>query len=154
MDDVKCGYSAKTADPSTTLRSGRDDKGRVVTFRKSGDMDGRDKPGDGRNITVTVRCQVIPPSGASRSVCHWLFMALVFLRRFTTRISFQPLVFRRFCSTSCPLISPKNPPLLKDPNRMLGPRMGRQRSCTSMSSFDESGKLQRLAIECRGGATA
>jgi signal transduction histidine kinase len=34
-------YSATTADPSTALRSGRDDKGRAVTSRKSGDLDGR-----------------------------------------------------------------------------------------------------------------
>jgi hypothetical protein len=30
MDGVKSRYSAKTADPSTALRSGRDDKGRGV----------------------------------------------------------------------------------------------------------------------------
>jgi hypothetical protein len=43
MDGVKSGYSAKTADPSTTLlrSSGRDNKGRAITFRKDGDSDGR-----------------------------------------------------------------------------------------------------------------
>jgi hypothetical protein len=41
MGGVRSGYSAKTADPSTSLRYGRDDKGREVTFRKSGDLDGR-----------------------------------------------------------------------------------------------------------------
>jgi hypothetical protein len=43
MDGVKSGYSAKTADPSTTLlrSSGRDDKERAVAFRKDGDLDGR-----------------------------------------------------------------------------------------------------------------
>jgi hypothetical protein len=30
-----------TADPSTALRSGRDDKGRAVTFRKVSDLDGQ-----------------------------------------------------------------------------------------------------------------
>src|SRR5277367_6275789 len=30
-----------TADPSTPLRSGRDDKGRAVTFRNGGYLDGR-----------------------------------------------------------------------------------------------------------------
>jgi hypothetical protein len=37
MDGVKSRYSAKTAGPSTALRSGRDDKGRVVTSREIGD---------------------------------------------------------------------------------------------------------------------
>ena len=41
MDGVKSGYSAATADPSTALRFGRDDKGKAVTFRKGGDLDGR-----------------------------------------------------------------------------------------------------------------
>ena len=41
MDGVRIGYSAATADPSTALRSGRDDKGRAATFRKDGDSDGR-----------------------------------------------------------------------------------------------------------------
>jgi len=41
MDKTESGYSAATADPSTTLRSGRDDKERVVCFRKSGDSDGQ-----------------------------------------------------------------------------------------------------------------
>jgi hypothetical protein len=42
MDGVQSSYSAKTADPSTTLlrSSGRDDKGRAVTLRKYGDLDG------------------------------------------------------------------------------------------------------------------
>jgi hypothetical protein len=40
MNRVKSGYSAKTADPSTALRSGRDDKGSAVTFRKVSDLDG------------------------------------------------------------------------------------------------------------------
>jgi hypothetical protein len=42
MDGVQSSYSAKTADPSTTLlrSSGRDDKGREVTLRKYGDLDG------------------------------------------------------------------------------------------------------------------
>jgi hypothetical protein len=43
MDGVKTSYVAKTADPSTSLRSGRDDKGRAVTFRKGGDLDGRSR---------------------------------------------------------------------------------------------------------------
>ncbi len=41
MDRVRDGYSAETADPSTALRSGRDDKARAVTFRKDGDLDGQ-----------------------------------------------------------------------------------------------------------------
>jgi hypothetical protein len=43
MDGVKSGYSATTADPSTALlrSSGRDDKGRAVTFRKVSDLDGQ-----------------------------------------------------------------------------------------------------------------
>ena len=47
MDRVKSGYSATTADPSTTLlrSSGRDDKGRAVTFWKSNDLDGRSSSG-------------------------------------------------------------------------------------------------------------
>jgi hypothetical protein len=32
MDGVRSGYSAKTADPSTSLRFGRDDKGRAGQF--------------------------------------------------------------------------------------------------------------------------
>jgi len=31
----------RTADPSTSLRFGRDDKGRAVTFRKARDLDGQ-----------------------------------------------------------------------------------------------------------------
>ena len=34
MDGVRSGYAARTADPSTTLRFGRDDKGRVITHLK------------------------------------------------------------------------------------------------------------------------
>jgi hypothetical protein len=34
-------YSANNAGPSTTLRFGRDDKGRVVTFQKGRGLDGR-----------------------------------------------------------------------------------------------------------------
>ncbi len=41
MDGVRSGYSAKTADPSTALRSGRDDKGGAVTFRRNCDSDGQ-----------------------------------------------------------------------------------------------------------------
>ena len=41
MDRIRSGYSAATADPSTALRSGRDDKGRAVTLRKFSDLDGR-----------------------------------------------------------------------------------------------------------------
>ena len=41
MDRVTNRYFAKTADPSTALRFGRDDKGRVVTFRKASDWDGQ-----------------------------------------------------------------------------------------------------------------
>ena len=41
MDGVRSRHFAKTADPSTSLRYGRDDKGRAVTFRKGGDPDGR-----------------------------------------------------------------------------------------------------------------
>jgi hypothetical protein len=41
MDRVRSGYSATTADPSTALRSGRDDKGRAVTFLKNRDWDGQ-----------------------------------------------------------------------------------------------------------------
>jgi hypothetical protein len=37
---MRSGYSAKTADPSTSLRFGRDDKG---TFRRCGDLDGRNE---------------------------------------------------------------------------------------------------------------
>jgi hypothetical protein len=41
MDGVKSGYSATTADPSTALRSGRDDKGRGLLFgRVATRMDG------------------------------------------------------------------------------------------------------------------
>ena len=40
MDGVETGYSVKTADPSTALRFGRDDKGRAVTLRKDSDSDG------------------------------------------------------------------------------------------------------------------
>jgi putative endonuclease len=39
--DLSEAWPAATADPSTALRSGRDDKGRVVTLRKDGDSDGR-----------------------------------------------------------------------------------------------------------------
>ena len=35
------GLGVRTADPSTALRSGRDDKGRGVTFRKVSDLDGQ-----------------------------------------------------------------------------------------------------------------
>ena len=41
MDGVRSGYPAKTADPSTALRSGRDDKGGAVTFRRNCDSDGQ-----------------------------------------------------------------------------------------------------------------
>jgi hypothetical protein len=41
MDRVGSDYSAKTADPSTALRSGRDDKGRGFSFRKGGESDGQ-----------------------------------------------------------------------------------------------------------------
>jgi hypothetical protein len=41
LDRAECGYSATTADPSTALRSGRDDKGRVACFRKDGELDGQ-----------------------------------------------------------------------------------------------------------------
>ena len=41
MDGVGSGYSAPTADPSTSLRYGRDDKGRGITFRKDGASDGQ-----------------------------------------------------------------------------------------------------------------
>ena len=41
MDRVTNRYFANTADPSTALRSGRDDKGRVVTYRKASDWDGQ-----------------------------------------------------------------------------------------------------------------
>ena len=34
MDRVTNGYFARTADPSTSLRFGRDDKGRAVCFKK------------------------------------------------------------------------------------------------------------------------
>jgi hypothetical protein len=40
MDGVEIGCSAKTADPSTALLSGRDDKGKAVTCRKDGELDG------------------------------------------------------------------------------------------------------------------
>src|ERR1700678_3795628 len=43
MDRAECRYSAATADPSTTLRSGRNDKGRTVSFRKDGDLDGQSR---------------------------------------------------------------------------------------------------------------
>ena len=39
--DLSEAWHAATADPSTALRSGRDDKGRTVTFRKDGDSDGQ-----------------------------------------------------------------------------------------------------------------
>jgi hypothetical protein len=41
MDRVTNLCFAKTAGPSTALRSGRDDKGKVVTFRKISDLDGQ-----------------------------------------------------------------------------------------------------------------
>ena len=41
MDTVTSGCFAKTTGPSTSLRFGRDDKGRVVTSRKNRDLDGR-----------------------------------------------------------------------------------------------------------------
>jgi hypothetical protein len=41
MDGVTNRYFAKTADPSTALRSGRDDKGRGVAYRKVSDPDGQ-----------------------------------------------------------------------------------------------------------------
>jgi hypothetical protein len=56
MDGVGCGYSATTADPTTTLRSGRDDKGRVVTFRKGGDPDGRCRVWLLRNDCRSLHC--------------------------------------------------------------------------------------------------
>ena len=34
MDGIRSGYAARTADPSTALRFGRDDKGRAVTHLK------------------------------------------------------------------------------------------------------------------------
>jgi hypothetical protein len=37
--DLSEAWRAATADPSTALRSGRDDKGGVVTFRKEGGSD-------------------------------------------------------------------------------------------------------------------
>jgi hypothetical protein len=37
----KNNYTGTTADPSTALRSGRDDKGRAVTFRKVSNLDGQ-----------------------------------------------------------------------------------------------------------------
>jgi hypothetical protein len=43
MDGVEIGCSAKTADPSTALRSGRDDKGRAVTLQKASDSDGQNQ---------------------------------------------------------------------------------------------------------------
>src|ERR1700722_8845993 len=68
-----CGFGARTADPSTALRSGRDDRGRTVTFRKSRDLDGRSysgtlAAGDGstsdglrRNkLLFCSRCQLCP----------------------------------------------------------------------------------------------
>jgi hypothetical protein len=42
MDGVESGYSAATADPSTSLRFGRDDKGRAVALRNGGELDGRE----------------------------------------------------------------------------------------------------------------
>ena len=39
--DLSEAWHAATADPSTTLRSRRDDKGRAVTFRKNSDSDGQ-----------------------------------------------------------------------------------------------------------------
>jgi putative endonuclease len=39
--DLSESWRAATADPSTALRSGRDDKGREVAFRKSSDSDGK-----------------------------------------------------------------------------------------------------------------
>jgi hypothetical protein len=41
MDRIRSGYSAATADPSTALRSGRDDKGEGGYFRKVSDSDGQ-----------------------------------------------------------------------------------------------------------------
>jgi hypothetical protein len=43
MGGFGSGYSPSTSDPSTTLlrSSGRDDKGRGVTFRKISDLDGQ-----------------------------------------------------------------------------------------------------------------
>jgi hypothetical protein len=39
MDGGKSGCSAETTDPSTTLRFGRDDKGRAAAYLKSRDWD-------------------------------------------------------------------------------------------------------------------
>jgi hypothetical protein len=39
--DLSEAWRAATADPSTALRSGRDDKERAVTFRKVSELDGQ-----------------------------------------------------------------------------------------------------------------
>jgi putative endonuclease len=39
--DLSEAWHAATADPSTALRSGRDDRGRAVTLRKISDSDGQ-----------------------------------------------------------------------------------------------------------------
>jgi hypothetical protein len=41
MDREDSGYAAPTADPSTSLRFGRDDKGEGGFFPEGGDLDGR-----------------------------------------------------------------------------------------------------------------
>jgi hypothetical protein len=76
MDGVESGYSAKTADASTALlrSSGRDDKGRAITFRKDGDWDGRSLE---RLLREDCRCLHYAPSELrSESVTLLIFRAL------------------------------------------------------------------------------
>jgi hypothetical protein len=59
VDRVGIGYSATTADPSTALRFGRDDKGRAVTFRKGGDPDGQSWEWLLRNDCRSLHCVAV-----------------------------------------------------------------------------------------------
>ena len=58
----------RTADPSTTLRFGRDDKGRAVTFRKGGDLDGRSLgAATPQQLQIHLASLPLPRTGV---VCH------------------------------------------------------------------------------------
>ena len=71
MDTVTSGCFAKTTGPSTSLRFGRDDKGRVVTSRKNRDLDGRVTNGYfARSAYPTLR---LVAEQKGRSSLHQLF---------------------------------------------------------------------------------
>jgi hypothetical protein len=62
MDRIKSGYTAATADPSTSLRSGRDDKGREVA-----------------QVGIVARFPADPNGPDSRipvvRLCCWIFLS-------------------------------------------------------------------------------